>query len=82
MGHGISHGKLHVATQTSKAKKALQYPTTVLKLPSLLRLCNVYRRFVLNFAKLALPLNKKLEKGEALQFNLDREDESSECLEE
>lgn len=71
LGHIIAPGNPHVATGTTKAFKALLYPTTVLELQSFLGLCNVYRRFVTSCAKPDAPLDKKLKKEESFQFNLD-----------
>lgn len=55
----------------------LQYPANVSDLRSFLGLCSVYRRFVSNFAKLPSPLNKKLRKGEPLQFESDDKERKS-----
>lgn len=68
----VAPGKVHVATKTTAAIKALQYRAAATELWSLLGLCNVYRRLVPNFAKLNSPLNKKLRKEEPLQLSLDR----------
>lgn len=59
-GHFIAPGQLRAATKITEAVKALQYPTRVREQQSTFGLCNVYRLFVPNFAKLAAPLNKKL----------------------
>lgn len=64
-GHTIVPDKLHVATKTIKAFKALQYLTTVLEMKSFSGLCNVYRRFVPKFAKSATLLIKKQKKRES-----------------
>lgn len=74
LGHIITPKKLHVATKTTEAIKASQYPTTVSELPSFLGLCNIYRRFVQKFARLASPLNKNLDMVEPLQFGFDNEE--------
>ena len=42
-------------------------------LRSFLGLCNVYRRFIENFTKIAGPLNKLLRKGQPETFELDEE---------
>lgn len=64
-------GKLHVTKKTTEDIRAPQHPTTALELGSLLESRNIYRSIVLNFAKLAAQLNKKLMKGELLQIDLD-----------
>lgn len=56
---------------TIKSTKDLQYLSKVPEFPSFLGLCNAYRHFAPNFAKLASPLNKKLKKRDPLQFSLD-----------
>lgn len=66
--------KIIVAQKTTEAIESLQYPTSVSELQSLLDLCNVYRRFFPNFARLASPLIKNLTKGEPLHYKVDDEE--------
>lgn len=73
LGRIIVHDKLHVATRITEAIKALQYPTTLAKLWSFLKLGSVYQRFAPSFPKLAAQLNQNLKKGEPLQFYLNKE---------
>jgi RNase H-like domain found in reverse transcriptase len=68
LGQGIHPGKLTVVEKNSHALKTSKPPTTQRKLRSFLGLCNVYRRFVAGFAKIAAPLNILLRKGEILQL--------------
>ena len=63
LGHVIRPGRLEVATQNTEALKCFKEPTTQTELRSFLGLCNVYRRFVPNFARTAAPLNAFLKKG-------------------
>ncbi len=45
------------------AMEGFQFPTTQTQVRSFLGMCNVYRRFVKDFAKIAGPLNDLLKKG-------------------
>ena len=64
LGHIVSPRKLAVASKSVEAVKKMRPPHDVSSLRSFLGLCNVYRRFVPNFARIATPLTKKLKKEE------------------
>ena len=64
LGHVIRPGKLAVAVKNTDSLRSALPPTTQTELRSFLGLCNVYRRFVPGFAKIAEPLNHLLKKGE------------------
>jgi hypothetical protein len=73
--HVIRPGKLAVAEKNTLSLRTVQPPSTQSELRSFLGLCNVYRRFVPGFAKIASPLNALLRKGESPQlgpFNKDQ----------
>jgi transposase InsO family protein len=64
LGHIIRPGKLEIASKNTDALRTALPPRTQTELRSFLGLCNVYRRFVPGFAKIAGPLNQLLKKGE------------------
>ena len=57
LGHIVRPGQLHVHNENVDALKRASSPTTKTQLKSVLGMCNVYRRFVKDFAKRAKPLN-------------------------
>ena len=56
LGHVICPGKLSVAEEAADAFKTFTFPRTLTQVRSFLGECNVYRRFVKAFAKIARPL--------------------------
>ena len=63
LGHVIRPGLLEVATKNTVAIDGFEEPSTQTHLQSFLGVCNVYRRFVPNFAQVAHLLNVMLKKG-------------------
>jgi len=57
LGHIVRPGQLHVHNKIVDSLKHAKFPTTKTQLKSFLGMCNVYRRFVKDFAKRAKPLN-------------------------
>jgi len=57
LGHIVRPGQLHVHNRNVDALKHASFPTTKTQLKSVLGMCNVYRRFLKDFAKRAKPLN-------------------------
>jgi len=55
--HVVRPGRLSVNEKNLKAIKKASFPQTQTQLRSLLGMCNVYRRFTVDFAKTAKPLN-------------------------
>ena len=60
LGHIVTPGRLEVAKRATEAVEKALPPLNATERRSFLGLCNVYRRFVLNFSRLAKVLNLKL----------------------
>jgi len=58
LGHVIRPGRISVNEKNLKAIRKAIYPKTQTQLRSFLGMCNIYRRFTADFAKVAKPLNK------------------------
>ena len=56
LGHVISPGKLEMALRSKSAFADVTFPQSLTQLRSFLGACNVYRRFVQDFSKIARPL--------------------------
>ncbi len=63
LGHRITPGQLKVDLKRRDALEGFQFPRTQTQVRSFLGMCNVFRRFVKDFAKIAGPLNELLKKG-------------------
>ncbi|CDF41202.1 unnamed protein product [Chondrus crispus] len=68
LGHVVRPGTLEVDAARIAALEQVKYPQTQTQLRSFLGLCNVYRRFVPHYAKIAHPLNQLLKKGQPVQL--------------
>ena len=64
LGHIIRPGRLEVDLARVAALKEAEHPRTQTELRSFLGLCNVYRRFIRDYTKIAAPLYELLKKGE------------------
>ena len=62
LGHVISPGKLAVADKYADALRECEFPKSLTQIRSFLEACNVYRRFVRDFAKVARPLTEMTRK--------------------
>ena len=86
LGHIIRPGELQVHPKNFKALSEATTPRTQTELRSFLEMCNVYRRFVYHFAKIAAPLTAMLRKGESHLLPTFAEDQTTafntlkECL--
>lgn len=60
--------RLQLSEQNSDAVTKIEHPITETELRSFVALNNDFRRFVTNFAHLAVPLNKKLTMDEPKTF--------------
>jgi hypothetical protein len=63
LGHVVMPGKLAIASDGTKSIRGAVFPQGLTQLRSFLGACNVYRKFVEGFSKLAKPLNDMLKKG-------------------
>ena len=68
LAHTITPGRLHVAAKTVEAVRGFTPPRTQTDIRSFLGMCNLYRRFVPNFAQRAAPLNALLTKGQPAEL--------------
>ena len=60
LGHIISHGQVEKSKHLVEAIATAELPKTMRQLRGFMGLANYYRKFIKNFAKIALPLNKLL----------------------
>ena len=77
LGHVITPGRLSVAN-TAKATCAVReasFPESITQLRSFLGACNVYRRFVKDYSKIATPLSDMLRKNADNNWHLPTEDQ-------
>jgi len=73
LGHTIRPGRLEILESGTEALREAKFPKNQTQLKSYLGSCNVYRRFVKHFAKVAAPLTDLLKKG--LPFQLEPPDQ-------
>lgn len=62
LGHIITENGVSVDTEKTDKIKNFPVPTTQKELRGFLGLCNYYRRFVSNYAKICVPMNQLLKK--------------------
>ena len=70
IGHVIRPGRLEVARRNVIAIERARLPTNQTELRSFLGMCNVYRRFIQGFMKIAALLNKKTGKNQPYDFEI------------
>lgn len=67
-GHEMWSGRLYMFHNRTNSIRVFKDPTTIRKLKSFLSNSNLFRRFVLNFALIAEPLNYKIRKDQPENF--------------
>ena len=68
LGHVVKPGRLEMQSRNTDAIRRARPPTNITELRSFLGMCNVYRRFVPNFARVAAPLTRLTGKGMPQEF--------------
>ena len=77
LGHVILPGKLQIDQSKTVSVRNAIFPRTRTELRSFLGLCNVYRRFIPQFAKIASPLTKMLRGDLREPYNRTEDQEMS-----
>jgi hypothetical protein len=77
LGHLIYPGKLSVSKKNIDTIEKAVFPTKRSKLRSFIGMCNVYRRCVQGFARIAAPLTGVLKKGQPERFMLNTAQQNS-----
>lgn len=75
LGPTIRPGLLEGATKNTTAIEGFKEPMTQTPMCSFIGWCNIYRRFVPNFARVAAPLNKMLQNSYDFQLPAFNDDE-------
>jgi Reverse transcriptase (RNA-dependent DNA polymerase) len=73
LGHNISNHGISVAERKIHAIQSWERPQNVFNLQSLLGMCNYYRRFVPQFARLAAPLTDLTKKTNPFSWGSSQE---------
>ena len=84
LGHVLLPGKLAVARESTEAIRQATFPQNPTQMRSFLGSCNVFRRFVKDYAETSRPLNEMLQKDRMSSFGkeppTERQMESFEIL--
>ena len=68
LGHTITHDGVSVDIEKTEKVRSFPTPTTQKQLKQFLGLCNYYGRFVKDYAKICIPLNRPLKKDKKQKF--------------
>ncbi|GJY68289.1 putative reverse transcriptase domain-containing protein [Tanacetum coccineum] len=74
LGHMVNQNGIHVDPSKIKAVKNWKAPTTPSKIRSFLGLAGYYRRFIVNFSKIAKPLTSLTQKNKKYEWGVEPEE--------
>ncbi|GJX84484.1 putative reverse transcriptase domain-containing protein [Tanacetum coccineum] len=74
LGHVVNHNSVHVDPSKIEALKNWKAPTTPSKIRSFLGLASYYRRFIMNFSKIAKPLTLLTQKNKKYEWGAEQEE--------
>ncbi|GJY72894.1 reverse transcriptase domain-containing protein [Tanacetum coccineum] len=74
LGHVVNHNGIHVDPSKIEAVKNWKAPTTPSEIRSFLGLAGYYRRFIVNFSKIAKPLTSLTQKNKKYEWGAEQEE--------
>nr|GEW64459.1 putative reverse transcriptase domain-containing protein [Tanacetum cinerariifolium] len=74
LGHMVNQNGIHVDPSKIEAVKNWKAPTTPFEIRSFFRLAGYYRRFIVNFSKIAKPLTSLTQKNKKYDWGVEQEE--------